>query len=325
MLFLRKIFAAAVIDLSLALAACAVTQAPIGAAHQTPRLEENDLVARDGLQLPLRHWNADNSAKPRAIILALHGMSDYSNAFDAPARQWAASGITTLAIDQRGFGSGPDIGLWSSSAAMRADLSDAVAAARVKYPGVPVFALGESMGGAVVLSALAQPDPPPVDGVILVAPAVWARRDMPLSYRVGLFLAAHLTPGLILSNSAASHVVTIVPSDNVPMLRALGRDPLFQKKTRSDALYGLVNLMDEARAAPDHMDAPPPILLLTGKKDQVIPQTATAAVIAELGSRAEVRRYDQGYHMLLRDLEGPAVNRDVADWVLARVPATQRN
>ena len=41
-------------------------------------------------------------------------------------------------------------------------------------------------------------------------------------------------------------------------------------------------------------------------------------MIAALGPRADVRRYDKGYHMLLRDLEGPAVNKDVADWVLAR-------
>ena len=67
----------------------------------------------------------------------------------------------------------------------------------------------------------------------------------------------------------------------------------------------------------------PPILLLTGRKDQVIPQDATAGMIAALGSRATVRRYDQGYHMLLRDLEGPAVNQDVADWVLDKAPAAQ--
>jgi acylglycerol lipase len=314
-------------SLCLLLAACAVMPAPAGLAHEIPRLQENVLIVRDGLSLPLRHWDAVGSnAKdgPRAIIVALHGMSDYSNAFDASARQWAALGITTLAFDQRGFGSGPNPGLWSSGDTMRADLGDALAAAKARYPGVPVFALGESMGGAVVLSALAQPDPPQVAGVILVAPAVWARRDMPLSYRVALFLAAHLTPGLILSNSAASRVVSIVPSDNVEMLRALGRDPLFQKKTRPDALFGLVNLMDEARAAPEKVAAtPPPILLLTGDKDQVIPHTATNGVIAALGARVLVRRYVQGYHMLLRDLEGPAVNKDVGDWVLGQVPATQ--
>ena len=84
---------------------------------------------------------------------------------------------------------------------------------------------------------------------ILVSPAVWSRADMPMLYWVALFLVAHITPGIILTNSAASHVVTVVPSDNVPMLIALGRDPLFQKKTRADTLYGLVNLMDEARRA----------------------------------------------------------------------------
>src|SRR5262249_23113431 len=109
-------------------------------------------------------------------------------------------------------------------------------------------------------------------------------------------------------------------------LRALGRDPLFQKQTRADALFGLVNLMDEARAAPKQITVnPPPILLLTGLKDMIIPRDATDGAIADLGARAEVRRYDNGYHMLLRDLEGAKVNGDVADWVLAKVPAPQRN
>ena len=45
---------------------------------------------------------------------------------------------------------------------------------------------------------------------------------MPLSYRVALYLAAHLMPGLVLSNNAAGSVVQIVASDNIEMLRALG-------------------------------------------------------------------------------------------------------
>jgi len=308
----------------LLLLGCASVTAPGGGESVPPALDGVTFTARDGLKLPMREWDAEG--KPRAVILALHGMSDYSNAFDGPARQWAKAGITTLAFDQRGFGAGPNPGLWAGSDAMRADLTDFAAAARARYPGVPLFALGESMGGAVLLSALADPNPPALSGVILVAPAVWSRSDMPVLYRVALFFAAHLTPGLILSNSAASNVVTIVPSDNNAMLRALGRDPLFQKQTRSDALFGLVNLMDEARAAPAHITVtPPPILLLTGLNDMIIPRAATDGVIAELGPRAEVRRYDRGYHMLLRDLEGPRVNQDMADWVLARVPVLQPN
>ena len=149
---------------------------------------------------------------------------------------------------------------------------------------------------------------------------------MPLLYRTALFLGAHLLPGMILSNNAAGRVVTITPSDNVPMLRALGRDPLFQKKTRIDTLSGLVNLMDEARTAPEHITSAPPILFLYGANDQIIPAKPTQAVIAVLGEKAVVKRYEHGWHMLLRDLEGETVDRDAADWVLGQVkPVSKSN
>jgi alpha-beta hydrolase superfamily lysophospholipase len=299
----------------LLLAGCAPNFAPSGDARMAPVIGDEMLVARDGAQLPLRRWEADG--KPRAVIVALHGMSDYSGAFDMPGKVWAKQGITTIAYDQRGFGASPNPGLWAGADTMRTDLKDAVAAARIRYPGVPVYALGESMGGAVVLTALASENPPAVDGAILVAPAVWSRGDMPVLYRTALFLGAHLLPGMILSNNAAKSVVKITPSDNIPMLIALGKDPLFQKRTRTDTLYGLVNLMDEARTAPDGMKTAPPILFLYGANDQVIPAKPTQAVIAGLGTKATVRKYAQGYHMLLRDLEGEVVDKDVADWVTA--------
>ena len=306
--------------LSLVLMGCAATRAPIGnesAGNEnvTPHLSEDVLVARDGARLPLREWDADGELK--AVIIGLHGMSDYSNAFDGPGKEWAKRGITTLAIDQRGFGRSDNPGLWAGSEAMRHDLYDFAAAAHARFPGVKVFALGESMGGAVLLTALASPEPPAIDGAILVSPAVWSRSDMPMLYRVALFLVAHLTPGVILTNSAARHVVTVVPSDNVPMLIALGRDPLFQKKTRADTLFGLVNLMDEARRAAGDIRNAPPILFLHGAKDQVIPPKSAAAAIAALDGHADAREYPNGYHMLLRDLEGTKVQDDVADWVLA--------
>jgi acylglycerol lipase len=299
--------------LAFLLTGCAAVVAPMGDTPGTPMIVGNVFTADDGLHLPLRIWAPEG--KPKAVVIALHGMSDYSNAFDMPGRNWAGQGILTLAYDQRGFGAGPNPGLWAGSARMREDLQDAVAAAHASWPGVPVYALGESMGGAVLLTALADPRKLDIAGAILVVPAVWSRSDMPLSYRVALFFAAHFLPGLIVSNSAASHVVTVVASDNVPMLRALGRDPLFQKQTRADALFGLVNLMDEARSAPAEIHNPPPILLAYGAHDQVIPAASTQAVIAALRDHVSVQHYDQGYHMLLRDLEGTRVQDNIAVWI----------
>ena len=302
----------------LALAACAAVTAPPGSGNVTPHFEGDVLVARDGMRLPLREWKADQADAPKAVIIALHGMSDYSNAFDMPGTEWAKHGITTLAIDQRGFGKSDNPGLWAGGDVMRRDLNDFAIAAHARYPGVKIFAAGESMGGAVVLSALASPEPPNIDGAILISPAVWSRADMPALYRVALFMVAHITPGIILTNSAASRVVKIIPSDNIPMLIALGKDPLFQKKTRADTLYGLVDLMGEARSAPARLKNPPPILYLHGEKDQVIPPAPARATIRDLGARADLREYPNGYHMLLRDLGRAKVQDDVARWVLGK-------
>jgi alpha-beta hydrolase superfamily lysophospholipase len=195
---------------------------------------------------------------------------------------------------------------------MRDDLSDGVDAARAKYPGMPVYALGESMGGAVVLSSLASAHPPRVDGVVLIAPAVWSRDDMPFYYGWAAWFMAHVFPSMHVSGNG----LHIVACDNIAVLRKLSRDPLFQHSARSDQVYGLMNLMDEGRKAPDHFPPQtPPILFLYGAHDQVIPAPPTETTIKALGARAEVHRDDNGYHMLLRDLDGNAQSKLVSDWI----------
>jgi len=302
---------ACVVCVVMILAACAPSMAPRGSISEPPMLTDTSFRTRDGLELPLRRWDAAN---PRTVIVALHGMSDYRNFIAMPAPWWAERGITTIAYDQRGFGATPNAGTWAGSEAMRQDLVDAVDAARAKYPGLPIYALGESMGGAVVLSALTSERPPRVDGAILIAPAVWSRGDMPMLYRIALWTAAHTMPGIHLSGSG----LKIWASDNVEILRQNGKDALFQKNANVGAIYGLTNLMDEARQAPAHLHNPPPILMMFGDNDQVIPGKPTRAVAAELGARAEIRRYPDGYHMLFRDLHAEPRWKDMADWVLAK-------
>ena len=135
------------------------------------------------------------------------------------------AGITTLAYDQRGFGRGDQ----SRHLGGRRCDARRPGGCRARRPVRAIRACrclrwakawaGRDADGA----RLGRARPPlNVDGVILVAPAVWSRGDMPLSYRAALFLGAHLVPGMILSNSAASHVVTIVPPT---MCRCCGRCP----------------------------------------------------------------------------------------------------
>src|ERR1700749_1691978 len=290
------------------LAACAPQLAQRGVENTKPIIEQDAFLTRDGLRLPLRHWDAPS---PIAVIVALHGMSDYSNAFDMPGTWWAQNGITTLAYDQRGSGQSPNPGRWAGSDTLRSDLDDFIDATRAKYPNVPVYALGESMGGAVVLTSLASAAPPKIDGAILVAPAVWSRSEMPFSYRAALWTVAHTAPWMTFTGRG----LNIWPSDNIEMLRKLAHDPLFQHETRADAIYGLVNLMDEAPKGPGHMTAKTPILFLYGANDQIIPKDPTDQVIKELGKKPPAPPYEHGYPMLLPTRHAKKVGSDPLDWI----------
>jgi alpha-beta hydrolase superfamily lysophospholipase len=104
------------------------------------------------------------------------------------------------------------------------------------------------------------------------------------------------------------------------MLRKLGRDPYFQHDTRVDQVYGLVDMMDAAHEAPAKLSNPPPILLLHGEKDQLVPPEATHETITALGHRADVRAYPNGYHMLMRDLDRETVWQDIDAWIKQHKP-----
>jgi alpha-beta hydrolase superfamily lysophospholipase len=286
----------------------------------SPRFIEAEFVTGDGQVLPLRGWLPKGEV--RAVILALHGFNDYSNAFEHPGGAWAKQAIATYAYDQRGFGAAPDRGFWPGRAALAADAATASQILRRLYPRVPLYLLGESMGGAVAVVAMTGEGgtpAPDVDGVILTAPAVWGRATMGLLPRLALWAGVRLLPGLTLTGRG----LEIQASDNIAMLRALARDPMVIKATRIDTIYGLVDLMDAALASAPRLDAP--LLVMYGAKDEIIPKTPIRLFVASLPPecrrRARLAWYRDGYHMLLRDLEGPIVIADVANWVLAPTAA----
>ncbi len=278
-----------------------------------PSLDGDTYIASDGAKLPLRSFLPEG--KPAVIVLALHGFDDYSNAFTLPAPDLVRHGIAVYAYDQRGFGAAPHRGRWAGGELMVDDAARAARLLRERYPQTPIYLLGESMGGAVAIIAATAPDPLPIDGVILSAPAVWGRQTMNIFERAGLWLA-DLLPAMRFSHRSLP--IKVRPSDNIPMLRALGADPLVIKETRSDALNGLVDLMGAALTAAPRLTVP--TLVLYGAKDEVVPRPPVSLLVKNLPAtsrpRQRVALYANGYHMLLRDLEARVVIDDIALWML---------
>jgi alpha-beta hydrolase superfamily lysophospholipase len=302
----------AVVAASLVLAGCAAQYALPGPTVSAPVEVRDAFVMRDGGRLPFREWRPADP--PWAVVLALHGMNDSRDAYEIPGPELAGAGIDVIAPDQRGFGQAPGRGLWPSTAGLVADAAEMTALVRAAHPGVKVFLMGESMGAAVLMCLATSPLGPPVDGYVLLAPAVWGRAEMNVFLRATLYVAARTVPGLTFAGAPG---VKITASSNRDALIRLSRDPLTLRRTRVDAIRGLVDLMDAALAAAPRVGGPntPPTLFLYGGHDELVPPRATAATWTRLPPGAKRAFYPDGYHLLLRDLDRATVLGDVIAWM----------
>jgi len=293
------------------LTGCMPMTYPPGAKNNIAQLSEAIFMTEDGANLPIRHWLSKTD--PHAVLIALHGFNDYSRFFQQPGEYLSKQGIACFAYDQRGFGAAPKRGLWAGGTAYTHDLHTLVRLIKQRYPDRPVYLLGESMGGAIIITAMSQPNMPTVEGIILVAPALWARSTMPWYQTSLLWTLSHSLPWLTLTGEG----VGVMPSDNIEMLRALGRDPLVIKATRVETVYGLTDLMDEAFNSATQLRGN--TLMLYGEKDEIIPKKPTYAFLQKFlatdTTEKTVAFYQQGYHMLLRDLQAPTAWKDIAAWI----------
>lgn len=283
---------------------------PAGEKVQVAQLHQHRFMTDDGMSLPYKSWLPETH-KVKAVIVALHGFNDYSNFFDLPGTYLQKQGIASYAYDQRGFGASPNQGLWAGIDAYVEDVLLFTRLIKHQHPGLPIYILGESMGGAVVAVTMSQSIKPNVDGIILAAPAIWPKTNMPWYQRGLLWSLAHSVPWLTLTGKG---VVKVTPSDNIEMLRALSKDPLVIKDTRVETIYGLSNLMDAAFISAEQLDTR--LLLMYGEKDDIIPAQPVYQFLENLsGKNQTIALYADSYHMLLRDLHRQKLLNDINTWI----------
>jgi alpha-beta hydrolase superfamily lysophospholipase len=284
---------------------------PMPTAFAGPRLEAHDVVSFDGQRLGLMSWTPKDR-EPWAVVVGLHGMNDYSNAFHLAAPYWAKQGIATYAYDQRGFGRSDPRGIWVDEKVLTRDLRTVVSLVRARYPQALVAVVGESMGGAVTIEAFASDRPPDADRVILVSPAVWGWSSQPIPNKSALWLVGRVY-GSAMINPPKFVTDHIEASDNVPELIAMGKDPLMEWGARADALYGLVDLMQHAWSDVGQIRVP--VLDLHGDHDQIIPRKPALEAAAKLKSIDRSADYANGWHLLLVDTQAEKVWADIAAFI----------
>lgn len=274
---------------------------------------EGRFEGHNGAPLFRRAWPAAGQA--RGVIVNVHGLGDHSGLYLTVSEHFTARGFAVHAPDLRGNGRSPGarghIGSWRE---YREDLRRFVGLVRGEEPGLPLFLLGHSLGGLIVLDyALHHADG--LRGVIASAPPL-GRLGVPAPLLLLGRVVSRLWPSFSLETGMDLSGLARDPAIAVEVLA----DPLFHRK-------GSARLSTEVTAAIDRVQQgasgfPLPLLVLHGAADRMVPPDGSRELAARArGPGRDVRliEYEGAYHALFADQGRERVLGDVEEWLVARM------
>lgn len=264
-----------------------------------------------GLSLFRQVWHPPGP--PRAALINLHGLGDHSGLYPTLVEYLTVRGIVVHAPDLRGNGRSPGqrgyVRRWED---FREDLHAFVTLVRSDVGRLPLFLLGNSLGGLIVLDyALMYPEG--LHGVIAAAPPL-GQLSVP---------APLLALGRVMSR--------VWPRFSVRTgmdLSGLARDPAIRDSVLADPLFhrrGTARLSTEVVATIERVQAaaprfPVPLLILHGSADRMVTPEGSRKLITRVGHPdRQLREYPEGYHALFADFDRERVLNDLEQWIVSRL------
>ncbi len=302
--------------------------------------EEFFFPSSDGVhQVHGIRWCPERGA-PRATVQLVHGISEYIGRYDPFARFLADRGFAVAghdhlghggtARDQSEYGFFSDVGGWDFLVADVKALHDDLA---VRFPGVPAFLLGHSMGSFVVRTYLIE-YPGTVDGCLLLGTG----QENPALVALGKALSGTLCrlrgprshSRLVIALSLGAYNAQFRPartgadwiSRDTAVVDAYVSDPLCRFTPTvgmfRDMMGGLQRIADPS--ALTRMDPNTPVGLFSGAADPVGGRGKGVRTVEGLFRRAgcrdlTVKLYPGARHELLNETNRAEVFSDLLAWL----------
>lgn len=282
------------IFLSLSLAAACATFSASSAKAAIVRDDASQLLPG----VPVTTWQ-DTTQRPKAMAIAVHGLTMHGSVYDTMARRLASEGFIVIAPDLRGFGR------WMETSANKDynkmdydqsynDLVSLLKSAREEHPTLPMFCIGESLGAVMVLHAAAE-NPNEVSGLILSSPAIRRHAFVgPLTANAAPFIAR------------PNRQVNLVPyikrfaSEDRQITEAALEDPLVRKHMSAFEFLRTCNTIKPALDYAEKLPSNMPVLIIQGSKDRMVRSNAVVLCLEHMKSMDQtVRWFSNRGHLLL--------------------------
>ncbi|MBL0918681.1 MAG: alpha/beta hydrolase [Hydrogenophaga sp.] len=276
-------------------------------------------TARDGHNLAIYDWPLSTRARPRGVVLIVHGLGEHAWRYNDLAQQLNDWGFVVRAYDQRGHGdSGGAHGVLPDEDALVEDLFEVVEDTRSRLAerwGCPLILLGHSMGG-LVASTFVQRALAPIDLLVLSSPALDTGLSGLKRWLIGLMM--RIAPDKALGNGLDASKISHDPK----VVAAYRKD----RRVHDRISARLARFIDEngpivIRTAPEW--AVPTLLMYAGDDHLVSAAGSAAFAAAAPANVVHARRFDGLYHEIFNEVEKAPVLSTLRAWLQVHAPAQQ--
>ncbi|XP_069062357.1 monoglyceride lipase [Pleurodeles waltl] len=278
----------------------------------------NDLphiINADGQYIFCRYWKPQTS--PRALVYVVHGAGEHCGRYDELAQMMIGLNIFVFAHDHVGHGQseGDRMAVSDFQVFVRDSLQH-IELMKKEHPGLPLFILGHSMGGAIsILTASERLSD--FSGMVLISPLVLPNPETASTFKV--FAAKVLNH--VLPNFSLGSIDPNCISRNKKEVDLYTNDPLVHHGGMT-VRFGMHMLNATTRVEKALPQFTLPFLLLHGTEDKLCDIRGSHAMIEKSPSQDKTLKvYEDSLHALHKELPEvtSAVFKEIETWLAQKI------
>ncbi|RUS45421.1 alpha/beta hydrolase [Cohnella sp. AR92] len=279
---------------------------------------ETEWRTRDNTPMFACEWLPEDPAQAKAFIGLVHGMGEHTGRYRHVAEMLVQKGYVVWAFDQYGHGRTPGKrGHAPSYDALLEGPEYLLAEAARRYPRLPAFLYGHSMGGNLTLNYLLRHQPN-IAGAIVSSP--WLKlafNPPPLQAMLGRFVE-RIYPHYTNHRPLVAERLTSDPA----MIRRIAEDPEGHGYITARFFFGVSRAGQWAIANASRLSVP--VLLMHGGDDKVTSLQASRQFAENAGANCKLIEWPGYRHELHNETERGAVFAVIRKWLSEKVEASHR-
>lgn len=261
---------------------------------------------KDGISIHAADWPVDH---PKAVIALVHGQGEHFGRYDHVARWYNERNIAVMGFDQQGHGqSGGTRGHARNLDAYLDDIGLFLDHVRSRYPVIPLFLYGHSLGGGEVLSFTLQRNPD-IAGAIATSPLIRLAFEAPaIKVAVGKLLRKIL-PALTLPTGLAAQFISHDPE----VVKAYKSDPLVHGKVSAAGGITLLDMSEWLDGYSGKVNVP--LLVMHGSDDKLTSAAASREFVSRVTGDVTYQEWPGMWHETHNEPEKEKVFEFTLGWV----------